>query len=75
MHGFSVLRGIRVCRRFALIFWTKQPFPNAMAVAGCPRGPIFLLAKPAQRGTTALKPVAKGRRPVIPYPRWPNNDF
>jgi hypothetical protein len=53
----------------------KQPFPNAMAVAGCPRGPILLAAKPARRGTTWLKPVAKGRHLVIPYWRWPKNDF
>jgi hypothetical protein len=51
-------------------FGGKQPSPNVMAEAGYPRGPIFLAAKPAQRGTTWLKPVAKGRHLVIPYPRW-----
>jgi hypothetical protein len=49
--------------------------PNAMTVPGCARGPIFLAAKPGQRGTTWLKPVAKGRHLVIPYPRWPKKRF
>jgi hypothetical protein len=42
---------------------------NAMTVSGLPARADFLAAKPAERGTTRLKPVAKGRHLVIPYPR------
>src|SRR2546430_15050699 len=59
--------------RFAPTFWKSRPECNGSGRV--PPGPIFLAAKPAQRGTTWLKPVAKGRNPVIPYPRWPKNDF
>jgi hypothetical protein len=38
-------------------------------------GPILLATRPAKRGTTWQKPVAKGRHLVIPYPRWQKNDF
>ena len=47
--GFFCLRGIRVPEGFALIFWRKQPFPNAKAVAGCSREPVFHAVKSASR--------------------------
>jgi hypothetical protein len=48
---------------------------TAMAAAFCLREPFFSAAKPARRGKTSPKPVAKGRHLMIPYLRWPETNF
>jgi hypothetical protein len=43
-------KNFRLFTRFALILWRKAAVPIAMAAARCPRGQIFLSAKPLSGG-------------------------